>query len=239
MVNTEVRADVPTIVTAGRTLAVALVEYRSKPTNPECLWNFQEAHWGLNRFAMGLPKSDVVISNVPYTEDQMKKFMGVSRFRKVSNPGFALFLPEVASTAPEGLLLLSKVYPQMKWELQVIEQVKNEDKEGNLVNLFGWMRTEKVIDAPHTSTNEEQAEQAIGVGRKGQTLNVYGEAGNQSKMLTGKYSDQTRTLVRILNSRVRGQVVGASFDPHGGCGVYWPLESDNADDYLGVRSVGV
>lgn len=230
MVSVESKIDVPTIVTAGRTLALALTEYRIKPTSPERLWNFQEAHWSFNRLAAGLSKSDVVVDDVPYSEDQMRQF------RKNE---FGLFLPQVFSTDKEGIRLQGKVYPLMRWDVQsVTGKVANLDKDGNPFSLFGWMRTEKAINAPHRKTDEAAAEKAIG-DRMGQTLNVYAEAGNQSKLLTGRYLDEVRTWVRILSSRVGSRVVFAYFYPDGFCYVYWPLRPDFVFDSVGVRSVGV
>lgn len=203
MLEIHTNTDVPTIVTAGRSLALALAEYGKKPTSPECLWDFQEAHWGLNRLAAGLAKSEVVIPSVPYSEAQLRQF---------GKKDIALFLPEIFSTE-EGLKLLGRVYPQMRWDIRpIIQEITNS------VRLFGWMRTEKSIDAPHLSTDEAAAVKAI-KDRMGQTLNVYAEAGNQSKFLTGEFLDEVSTWIRVLNSRARGRVVEAYFYPSGYCSV--------------------
>lgn len=161
----------------------------------------------------------------------------LKRFRRGD---FGLFLPKVFSTE-EGLNLLGKVYPQMSWDTQSIiqdQEVENTNRDGNPVRLFGWMLTERTINAPHTNTNEASAEKAT-KGRMGLTLNVYAEAGNQSWFLTGRYLDQTSTCVRILNSRVRGWVVDAGFGPDGYCGVDGGLRPGDAYPFLGVRYVGV
>ena len=240
MVSVESKVDVPAIVTAGRTSALALAAYREDRTSPERFWNFQEAHWDLNRFAMGLPKSDVAVSDVPWTKDKMGLFMRKRRFGKAFYPNFALFLPEIASTA-EGLKLLAKAYPQMGWSEQDINGVQNVDQSGNPLTLFGHLMVESSIDAPCTRMNEDQAREAVRKAvRIPQTLNVYAEAGHVSKLLspTFQYLDEDRTTVRILSSRVVGRVVYAYFGPDGGCLVHWNLRPDYAVGRLGVRSVG-
>ena len=240
----EAKTDVvsPVVVNAWHTSELALLAYKKNPTNPERLYNFQEARWGLNRFAMGLSKADVAVDDCPYSEDQIRQFMGLGGFRKVSNPDFALFLPQVASTA-EGLVLQGKAYPQMtNMVFQEGTPIKNVDQLGNEVSLYGWMRTEKSIDALNTNTNEDQAREAIRkVGRLPQTLNVYAEAGNISKLISPKfqYLDEVRTWVRILSSLLGGQVVYADFHLDGHCHVHWDLEPGHANAFLGVRSVGV
>lgn len=236
--NIETRVDVPTIVTAGRTFELALAEHRAEPTSPERLWNLQEAHWALNSWVMGLSPRDVAVQDCPYTKGQIRKFMGSGfRFIKGSNPDFAFFLPEVASTA-EGLGLLGRAYPQMKSSVfQAGTPVKNIDPDGNKVSLHGWMRTESRIDAPYTGTTEDQARAIVGKnGRQGQTLNVCVEAGQQRKLQTGQYLDGM-AWVRVLSSRVNGRVVVAGFAPDGHCYVDWSRGPGHVSDHLGVRSV--
>lgn len=225
MLEAQTDVGTPVLVTAGRTLALALAEHRAKPADPGRLWNFQEAHWNLNRLAAGIAKSDVVIADVP-----LKGF---------GRSDFGLFLPEVFSTDKDGLKLLGKVYPQMGWDVQsIVQEAVNEDRDGNPVRLFGWMGTERAINAPHTKTDEAAALKAIR-NRTGLTLNVYAEAGNQSKLLAGEYLDARLSLVRIFNSRVRGRVLDANFAPHGRCHVNRGLGPGDVYPYLGVRSVGV
>lgn len=219
-----------TVIEDGRTLALATGELRSKPSR-EHLAEFEQAIWNINRFAMGLSEKDVAVTDCPWTDDEVRKFM---------RSDIGLFLPEVASTA-EGLSLLSKAYPAMRWDEQgVPSSVRNVDERDNVINLFGWLRTERKIDAPNTKTDEEKAKKVIaGKGRLAQTLNVYGEAGQVSKLLQAKYLDEDWTWVRVLASRVGGRVVSADFSPVGCCDVGWGLESSFVRGDLGVRSVGV
>lgn len=227
MLATESGVGLITVVEAGRTLALATGELRSKPSS-EHLEEFEQARWNLNRFAMGLSERDVAVSDCPvtWTDGEIRKF---------TKSDLGLFLPEVASTAPEGLKLQSKAYPAMRWDEQGVPLSVE-----NTLHIFSWMRTEKTIDAPNTKTDEKKAREIIkGKSRLFQTLNVYAEAGQVSKLLQGQYLDEVKTWVRVLASRVGGRVVVAYFAPGGLCYVYWSLKSSDVDDYLGVRCVGV
>lgn len=232
MLETESGVGLITVVTAGRTLALATGELRSKP-NREHLVEFEQARWNLNRIAMELGPRDVEVSYCPdtWTDDYIRKF---------TRSDLGLFLPEIVSTR-EGLSLQAKAYPDMMWEEQNVPAlVRNEDEEGNVIRLFGWLRTEKSIDAPYRGTDETKAKAVI--ARKNRlvpTLNFYGEASQVSKLLQGQFLDEDWTWVRVLASRVGGRVVDADFDPDGYCFVYWPLGPSGVREDLGVRSAGV
>lgn len=218
-----------TVVEAGRTLALATGELRAKPSR-EHLEEFEQARWNLNRFAMGLSPRDVVISDCPVAWDDRY----VRNFMKTD---LGLFVPEVVSRAPEGLILQSKAYPLMFWQEQNVPALVR-----NSLNIFGWLKTERAINAPSIRTDEEKAREVIKTKhpeRLPQTLNVYGEAGQVSKLLQGQYLDEISTLVRILGSNVGGRVVSAVFGSGGCCDVYWDLWPGRVSDNLGVRSVGV
>lgn len=102
------------------------------------------------------------------------------------------------------------------------------------------MRTEKSINAPFLGTDETRAREVIaGKHRLAQTLNVYGEAGQQSKLRAGQFLDEVKTWVRVLASRVNGQVLDVRFYPNGRLGVGWYWGPQDQDPYLGGRSVGV
>lgn len=232
----------PTFTTPERTLELVTAEYRANRASPQLLAEFNQVFWEAKRQAMGLSQADLVVSEAPYKEDDIRKFMKLGRrFGRVRKPAdFALFIPQVVSTAPEGLILLGKGWPEMgSWTFQEGTSVKNEDEERKLIEIFGWMRTEKAIDALYLGKNEDQARQAIGKNRIGDTLNIYGIAGQQSKLLEGKYLDQTRTWIKTLSSRFRGQVLGADFHGYGYLRVDWLLRSSDIHDHLGARSVEV
>lgn len=233
MLETQSGIGLITVVEAGRTLASATGQFVAQP-NREHLKELEQARWNVNRFPMGLSERDVVVPDVPLTWDD--KFV-----RRMVRSELGLYLPEVVSTAPEGLSLQAKAYPKMMWDEQrVPSSVRNVDERDNVISLFGWLRTEKRIDAPNTKTDEAKAKEIVArKNRLAQTLNVYGEAGQVSKLLQDQYLDEVRTWVRVLASRVGGRVVDARFNPDGNCDVYWDLRSDDVSGDLGVRSVGV
>src|SRR3989344_8438544 len=121
MVETGFGIGLITVVEAGRTLALATGQLRSKPSR-EYLAEFEQARWNLNRFAVGLSPRDVEVLDCPinWTDEEVRKF---------TKSDFGLFLPEVCSTAPEGLRLQAKIYPGMFWEEQNVPAlVRNEDE---------------------------------------------------------------------------------------------------------------
>lgn len=249
MLNAELVVSYGATVIAGHTLALATAELRKSPASPQRLWEFETALWDFNRYAMGVDQRDVVVADCPWTKDQMEKFMGLGvmgRLKRLTGnlePDFGLFLPQVASTAPEGLRLLDRVYPSMRWTAQNVPAfVKNEDSYGQPVELHGWLRTEQTINAPLRGRTEAQARTIVLERHRRQlTLNAYGVAGEQSRLLNKKmqFLDQVRTWTWVLNSRVGGRVVVADFYPVGGCDVDWGLGPVDVREGLRVRSVGV
>jgi len=228
------------IITAANTATLAAVEYVKNPSNPQRYWNHQEAHWQFNGQVMGLATSDLVVPDVSWTEAQMRQFMGKNLWGLLTGKHeLPFYLPQVVSE-PDSLPLLGKIYPWMGWNEEYLVGIQNVDREGNPVRLSGHLRTEAAIDAPYLKTDEEQAAGILTrLGRRGHTINTYAEAANQSKLLTGKYLDEDRTWIRVMQSRRSGQVVDAHFIPDGYCLVRWSLEPDYAFGSLGVRSVGV
>src|SRR3989344_2258372 len=219
----------PTLRTAERTLDLITIEYKADPINPVLLSEFNQAFWNAKRQVMGVSESDLVVTQC--SGGQSRKFFPND---------IGLFLPQVVSTAPDGLVLLSKAFPEIGDPVFRSGAVLNIDKDGNLVNLSGWMGTEKTINAPHLETNEDQAFAVISKNKRlAQTLNVYVAAGQQSKLLTDQYLDEVSTWVRVLSSRIDGKVVDAGFYPDGHCFVSWGLGSQGVLGGLGVRSVGV
>lgn len=225
-------STIPAMITVERTLEMAKVAYKAKPYNTELLTEFNQAFWLSRQQKMGVSRADLVVADCPYREADIRRFM---------NNDSGLFVPQIVSTAPEGLILLGKGFPQMgNLAFQEGTSVSNIDKNGNLVDIHGWMKTEKAVDAPYTRTNQSQAEKIVGEKHRiGDTLNVYAVAGQQSKELTGQYLDEVRTWIRTLSSRHGGRVLGASFRSIGCCDVDWRLKPGRVDVLLGVRSVEV
>lgn len=227
-------SDLPTpaMITVERTLELATAAYRAKPDSPEFLSEFNQAFWSARQQAMGVSQADLAVADCPYSEADIRGFM---------KNDFGLFVPQIVSTAPEGLILLGKAFPRMgSLAFQRRTGVLNIDKNGNPIGIHGWMKTEKAINAPYTKTNQDQAEEIIGKEHRiGDTLNVYAAAGQQSEKLTGQYLDEVRTWIRTLSSRYGGRVLGADFGSGGGCYVDWGLRPGDGYDGLGVRSVEV
>lgn len=222
----------PVWTSPERTLELAIAHYRANPYDPSRLAEFYAAHWSFRRTAMGLSQRDLVVSDCLYSEDDLRSWGATD---------FGLLVPQVVSTAPEGLILLGKADPTLDSRaFQEGTSVRNVDSKGKAVELDAWMRTEKGVDAPHTRTNQKQAEEIVEQsGRVGDTLNVYAVAGVVSHELFGYYLDQERTWTRVLSSRGGSRVVGASFGRGGRCSVGWRLFPGSVYDGLGVRSVEV
>ncbi len=244
MVSKEPKFQIPgpAIVTAENTLCLAKAQYKTNLANPQYLSEFNQAFWYAGREAMGLSQADLVVPQAPYSEKDIREFMGIGfRIRKPSIPDFALYTPQVVSTAPEGLVRLGKRSPRLgSLAFQEGTSVLNVDEDGNLIELYGWMKTEKTIHAPHAKTNQQQAEEIVRKNhRVGHTLNIYAIASEQSKLLTDQYLDEVDTWVRILSTRCRGQVVHASYGQGGYCFVYSGLLPLNVPGGPRTRSVEV
>ena len=166
------------------------------------------------------------IPQCPYTKEELKSLEAEGR--RVG------YLPYELSTQ-ESRHLMAIIWPQMQ-----SHSVKEGNSVTNAEDISGWFDYESAIDAPYTGTNEDQLkDEAKKQGRKGSNLNQYIVAGQDSKLFTGKYLDETRTWVRLLGSRGDGDVVHAYFYGDGDLGVYWYLGPRNHNSDLGGRSVGV
>lgn len=225
--------EAPTFVTAERILAKAIKAYQTHPQSPEYLSEFMQAFWnfhGIDRTS--LSTSDVVVPQAPYTEAQIRQFMRLDD----PNGGFApvdlgFFLPEILSS-PDGLILMGVGFPKTSsWTLRPNHGIINSS------NPAGWMRVEASMDTPFRRTNKNDLKEQIrGLGRVGQTLNIYVPSGEAIKEMFDYYPDQDLTCSRLLLSLKAGRVLGARFLSGGGLCVSSNLLSGDQGDYLGGRS---
>lgn len=139
---------------------------------------------------------------------------------------------------PEGLILLGRIFPEMKsWSTEAGTTVTNE------VNRGGSIDIEMSVGAPYRTaqgyTEQELIDKIVSDNRDGQRLATYIVGSQFSKLLTDKYFDQDDTWSRLPGSRDEGRVVDADFysDGHLNVDDYWSRE----DRYpgLGGRSEGV
>lgn len=238
----------PLVTSAEHNLNLAKEAYQTKPTSPELLSDFQQAFWIVEGLSLGVSKANLVVPECPYSEDGLRKLLGFHRpnLLLIASRGpndFAFYLPQIVSTTPEGLRIFCRGNPVME---SVLSGVMNTNETGKEVNLHGWMRTERDMDAPLLGLTSHKAEVIISDRqRQGATLNSYGVAAQQMWLLTGQYLDGGYTWSRLLSSRFQGFPVAARFTEDGqlklssvkigpGPRQLAPLES-RAN--LGVRSV--
>lgn len=221
-----------TVIIAERTLGLVAAAYQAQPDSPLLLSEFNQVFWSVKKNVMGVSGADLVVADCPYSADGIRGFMWHD---------CGLFVPQILSTAPEGLILLGRAFPRMcSWAFEKDTTVLNIDHNGQPIELDGWMRGEKGLAAPYLETSQRQAEDIIRKScRRGHTLNIYAVAGQQSKLLEGQYLDAGKTWIRVLSSRYRGLVLDAYFGPDGHCHVGWSLKAADVSGDLGARSVEV
>lgn len=226
-----------TVVTPERTLEAVKKEYIKNPFSPEYTSEFDQAFFYARKRQMRLSCADLVVPQCPYTEVQLRSFMEPDGdLDEFIYPDGVLYVPEIISTAPEGIKILRRGWPEMGdgWPFRY----KRSDKVlQNYKSLCGHMITESVLDAPYPYTKENEVKRIFEQkGREGQTLNIYIVASNRSKELYGKYFDED-SRCRILSSHRGVVLVEASFERDGRCKVEWPVRSMDRNEYLGARSV--
>ncbi|WP_132975282.1 hypothetical protein [Pseudonocardia dioxanivorans] len=114
--------------------------------------------------------------------------------------------PEVATRA--GRHWLGKIWPLMEC-FSVLE----DNVVSNVVNPSGWFDYESQIDAPNV--NLDQAALLAEVERQGRTLltvNQWIVAAQDSRVLTGKYLDETRSWVRVNSGIDPGRILAVHID---------------------------
>lgn len=224
----------PAIIALERTLQLAAEKYKENTDSPEYLSEFYQALWNLYRVNMGLSSKDVEVVSSTYTKQDLNDL------RQLKVPELCFYLPQIVSTAPEGLVLLGKAFPFMlSWSLQENTSVRNVNKQGQTINQYGWMSVEAVVNAPYTETTQEQLEDIFkNEGRVGQTLNVYAASSQAIKNIYDQYPDEIYSYVRLLGSEVESRVmVSANFFPNGCLNVGFDSYRYNRWSVLGGRSV--
>lgn len=201
----------------------AVVEaYQNLPHTPELITQTHQAIWQARGELVGV---SFEVTPCPYTQEQLADL-------EASGKRLGYLPPELATQ--ETRHKLGKMYPKMQ---------SHSVQEGNSVsndgNPSGWFDYEAAIDAPYLDTKEKQLKERVAKDeRELLTLNQYIVAGQDSKLFTGQYLDETETFVRLASSR-DGRMVRAGFGPGGHLGVDSGLDADLHDPYLGGRSSGV
>lgn len=114
--------------------------------------------------------------------------------------------PEVATQAGRGLI--GKIWPLLEC-FSVLE----DNVVHNNINPSGWFDYESAIDAPNDCLN--QADLLTEIERQGRTLltvNQYIVAAQDSRVLTGKYLDETRSWVRVNSGIDPGRILAVHID---------------------------
>lgn len=193
------------------------------PRTPDTITNTFASFWHERTLRLknaGVPL-DPTFEPCPFTQEEIDE----------PGTGISYLPPELATQ--EQRYLLGLMFPQMQ-----SHSVKIGNTVNNEADRSGWFKYESVIDAPHRNTTEDALRIAVeNEGRLGMNLNEYIIASQDSKVLTGKYLDQTSTAVRLLGSRCGGRVVDAGFDDVGSLNVRSTLYPQDHGGRLGGRSV--
>lgn len=197
-------------------------EYQPKHHTPELITKFYQTIWRARGESVDMVFE---VCPCPFTQKELTA-LEQQRKRRVG------YLPAELATQ-QNRHILGRMFPQMR---------SNSVQKNNLVtndkNPYGWFDYEIEVDAPYLNTNEKQLiERLTEDGRKLLSLNQYIVAGQDSKLLTGRYLDEERTWTR-LGSRNKGLIVSAGFYQGGSLEVIWFLESGGRGQRLGGRSSG-
>ena len=209
-------------------LSSALEGYESKPHTPEFLTATFQAIWKEREARvtdlLGKPLAPVVTCD--RSSDQIAVLERVGR-------RLGYLPPELATQ--ESRHILGVIFPDMQ-----SHSVKEENKVTNEQVRSGWFDYEATTDAPYAGTTEDQLRESLeGKGRSGMNVTEYILAGQDHKLLTGRYLDEGPRYVRLLGSRETDRVVYAHFLSNGLLRVYANLPSHRQRADLGGRSVRV
>ncbi|MBI2012715.1 hypothetical protein HYS90_02175 [Candidatus Curtissbacteria bacterium] len=203
----------------GDPLQQSVEAYQNQPHTSELVTQTHLAIWQARGELVG---ATYEVTPCPYTQEELADLE--------ANGKRVGYLPAELATQ-QTRHKLGEMFPKMQ---------SNSVKEGNSVtndeNPSGWFDYESAIDAPHLDTKEGQLMDRIKKdGRTILSLNQYIVAGQDSKLFTGQYLDETRTWVR-LGSRGGGRVVDAVFSGGGDLNVSSGLGADfhNPGLWVGV-----
>jgi len=203
-------------------LAQILEAYKNQPHTPELVTQTHQAIWRSRGELVG---ASFEVTPYPYTREELAELE--------ANGKRVGYLPAELATQ-QSRHKLGEMFPKMQ---------SHSFQEGNPVtndeNPSGWFDYETAIDAPYLDTKEKDLMERIKKdGRRILTLNEYIIAGQDSKLFTGKYLDETRTWTR-LGSRDDDRIVRARFDRDGNLFVLSILHAADHYSDLGGRSSGV
>ena len=196
--------------------------YQNQPRTPELVTQTFQAIWQARGELVG---ETYEVTPCPYTQEKLAELE--------SNGERAGYLPPELATQ-QTRHKLGKMFPKMQsLSVQEGNSVTNDE------NPSGWFTYEAAINAPYLDTKEKRLKERVAKDeRELLTLNQYIVAGQDSKLFTGKYLDETMTFVRLA-SRYGGRVVGAGFYRSGTFDVVSDLNADFHAPGLGGRSSGV
>lgn len=212
-------------------LAQAVRELKVGPLTPELVTKTFRTIWQVRGESVDL---EIVVSTCDRSAEELVELVKAGRHIG--------YLPEQLRT-PQDLTVLAKIFPRLGSRIEEDYSLVNE------VDRFGWFDYEaSVYAAPYLNTTEDQLRKAIAIEGKrlgrdlvGMNVNEYIVAGEDSELFTGKVLDNSLCYrARLLGSRDgSGHVVRALFPLDVGLYVYWGVNPDYKDPYLGGRSVGV
>jgi hypothetical protein len=228
----------PTVVVPEITLSRAVEKLKWTRTNPQSLWDYFDAFYGVHFHGM-LGARERRIPDCPYTEGKIRDWS------KGYPPKIPFVIPRALSHV-ESLQHVAKAFPAMLTNKDVDQVQRSENDDG----IYGWMSIDAAIDAPYrvnslaniTGLSEgELAELFDRLGRLGQTVNVYALSGQALYGMWGwgRFPDTNGTDSRLLGTRFQGDAIGGHFDSKAGrLALDFRVPKDRHEAHLGARSVG-
>jgi len=204
----------------------AVAEFNTRPHTPELINETFETIWYVRGRLVGLTFE---VTPCPYTKEELADLKAEGR--RVG------FLPPKLATQ-QVRHRLGEIFPKMQSHSIHKDNLVTNDEDPS-----GWFDYEAEIDAPYTNTTEEQLRDKLEEDeRRLLSLNQYIIAGQDSKLFTEKYLDETGTSVRLgsrKQDRDKDRVVKAYFSKDGDLHVVWNLGERVSNPCIGGRSFRV